>query len=70
MMLFVILPSMLMILLSILSVVKRLWQQLELAAELESDPQDFVDWSRWWLVDFNAAKTQLVLSLITLVLFI
>ena len=70
MMLSVILPSMLMILLSILSVVKRLWQQLELAAELESDPQDFVDWSRWWLVDFNAAKTQLVLSLITLVLFI
>ena len=70
MMLSVILRSILMILLSILSVVKRLWQQLELAAELESDPQDFVDWSRWWLVDFNAAKTQLVLSLITLVLFI
>ena len=36
-----------------------LWQQLELASELESDLQDIVDWSRKWLVDFNAGKTQL-----------
>ena len=32
-----------------------LWQQLELASELESDLQDTVDWSKKWLVDFNAA---------------
>ena len=38
-----------------------LWQQLELASELESDLQDFVDWGRKWLVDFNVGKTQLVL---------
>ena len=38
-----------------------LWQQLELAFELESDFQDTVDWGRKWLVDFNAGKTQLVL---------
>ena len=38
-----------------------LWQQLELASELESDPRDTVDWARKWLVDFNAGKTQLVL---------
>ena len=37
-----------------------LWQQLELASELESDPRDTVDWGRKWLVDFNAGKTQLV----------
>ena len=37
-----------------------LWQQLELASELESDLQDTVDWGRKWL-DFNAGKTQLVL---------
>ena len=37
-----------------------LWQQLELASELESDLQDMVDWGKKWLVDFNAAKTQLV----------
>ena len=36
------------------------WQQLELASELESDLRDTVDWSRKWLVDFNAWKTQLV----------
>ena len=35
-------------------------QQLELASELESDLQDTVDWSRKWLVDFSAGKTQLV----------
>ena len=37
-----------------------LWQQLELASELESHLRDTVDWSRKWLVDFNAEKTQLV----------
>ena len=38
-----------------------LWQQLELASELESNLQDTVDWGKKWLVDFNAGKTQLVL---------
>ena len=38
-----------------------LWQQLELASELESDLRDMVDWGKKWLVDFNAGKTQLVL---------
>ena len=38
-----------------------LWQQLELASELESDLQDTVDWGKKWLVDFNAGKPQLVL---------
>ena len=38
-----------------------LWEQLELASELESDLQDTVDWGKKWLVDFNAGKTQLVL---------
>ena len=38
-----------------------MWQQLELASELESDLQDTVDWGRKWLVDFNTGKTQLVL---------
>ena len=33
-----------------------LWQQLELASELDS-----VDWGRKWLDDFNAGKTQLLL---------
>ena len=37
-----------------------LWQQLELASELELDLQDTVDWGKKWLVDFNAGKTQLV----------
>ena len=37
-----------------------LWQQLELASELESDLRDTMDWGRKWLVDFNAGKTQLV----------
>ena len=37
-----------------------LWQQLELACELESDLRDTVDWGKKWLVDFNAGKTQLV----------
>ena len=37
-----------------------LWQQLELASELESDLQDTVDWGKKWLVDLNAWKTELV----------
>ena len=36
------------------------WQQLELASELESNQQNTVDWGRKWLVDFSAGKTQLV----------
>ena len=41
-----------------------LWQQLELASELESDLQDTVDWGRKWLVNFNV---QLVSKYINLV---
>ena len=37
-----------------------LWQQLELASELESDLLDTVNWGGMWLVDFNAGKTRLV----------
>ena len=37
-----------------------LWQQLELASELESDLRVVVDWGKKWLLDFNAGKTQLV----------
>ena len=37
-----------------------LWQQLELATELEFDLRDTVDWGKKWLVDINARKTQLV----------
>ena len=37
-----------------------MWQQLELASELESDLRDTMDWGKKWLVDFNAGKTQLV----------
>ena len=39
-----------------------MWQQLELASELECDlrERDTVDWGKKWLVDFNAGKTQLV----------
>ena len=37
-----------------------LWQQLELASELESNLRDTVDWGKKCLVDFNAGKTQLV----------
>ena len=32
-----------------------------MAARLESDIQDLVDWSRKWLVDFNARRTQFIL---------
>ena len=37
------------------------WQELESASELESDLQYTVDWSKKWLVNFNAGKTQLIL---------
>ena len=37
-----------------------LWQQLELAFELESDLRDTVNWGKKWLVDFSAWKTKLV----------
>ena len=36
-----------------------LWQQLELASELESELGDTVDLGKKWLVDFNAGKTEL-----------
>ena len=61
MMLSVIFLSMLMILLSKYDQASDLWQQLELASELEADLQDLVDWGNKWLADFNAVKTQLVL---------
>ena len=50
MMLFVILLSMLMILLSALKFYQAsdLWQQLELASELESDLKGTVDWGKKW----------------------
>ena len=38
----------------------NLWQELELVSEFESDIQDTVDLGKKWLVDSNAAKTQLV----------
>ena len=61
MMLSVILLSMLMILLySKCDQVSDLWQQLELASELESDLQHTVDWGKKWHVDFISRKTQLV----------
>ena len=34
-----------------------LWQQQELASELESGQRGTVDWGRKWLVNFNAGKT-------------
>ena len=37
-----------------------LWQQLELASELESDLRGTVGWGKKWLVDFNVGKTQLI----------
>ena len=37
-----------------------LWQQLELASELESDLRGTVDWGKKWLVDCNAGKAQLI----------
>ena len=38
-----------------------LWQEFELASELESELRDTVDWGKKWLVDFNVGRTQLVL---------
>ena len=38
-----------------------LWEQLDLASELESNLHDTVDLGRKWLVDFNAGKFLLVL---------
>ena len=38
-----------------------MWQQLELASELESDLRDTVNWGQKWLIDLNAGKSQLVL---------
>ena len=62
MMLSVILLSMLMILLSILSVMRHLicgnYQNWLLNLNLIYET---LDWSRKWLVDFNARKAQLVL---------
>ena len=40
--------------------VSDLWQQLELASELESDLQDTVSWGKKRLANFNAGKTQLI----------
>ena len=37
------------------------WQELESASKLESDLQYTVDWSKKWLVNFNAWKTRLIL---------
>ena len=34
--------------------------QLDFSSELESGLRDTLDWSKNWLVDFNARKTQLV----------
>ena len=38
-----------------------MWEQLELASELESDLRDTVDQGRKWLVDLNAGKSPLLL---------
>ena len=38
----------------------NLWQELELVSEFESDIQDTVDLGKKWLIDFSAAKTELV----------
>ena len=37
-----------------------MWQELELASELEFNLQHTVDWGRKWLIDFNSGKTHLV----------
>ena len=37
-----------------------LWQQLELASELESNLRENVEWGRKWLANFNAGNTLLV----------
>ena len=38
-----------------------MWQQLQLASELEANLRATVDWGKKKLVDFNAGKAQLVL---------
>ena len=40
--------------------VSDLWQQLELASEIESDLQGTVNWGRKWLVDVTAEKNRLI----------
>ena len=60
MMLSMILLSMLSTLYSKCDQASDLWQQLELASELESDQQDTVDWHKKWFVDFNSGKTQVI----------
>ena len=60
MMLSMIFLSMLSTLYSKCDQASDLWQQLELASELESDQQDTVDWYKKWLVDFNSGKTQVI----------
>ena len=71
-MLSVILVSMLMLLYSKCDQTSDLWQQLELASELESDLGDTVYWGKKWLIDVSVRKTQLswfcLTGLITLVL--
>ena len=68
MMLSIILLSMLMILLySKCDKASYLWQQLELASELESDLQDTMGWDRKWLVLEKLSLFQLA-GLTTLVL--
>ena len=37
-----------------------MWQQLELASELQSDLRETMDWGRKYLFDSNAGKIQLV----------
>ena len=59
MMLFVILLSVLMILLSTPSVIRHLiYCNNQMAAELESDLRDTMYWVRKWFADFNAGKAQ------------
>ena len=60
-MLFIILLSMQMILLSTPSGIIHMICGNNLASELESDLRNPVNWGRKWLVDFNTGKTQLVL---------
>ena len=57
----VILLSMMMILLSVLTdQASDLWQQLELGSALECALRDIFDMGKKWLVDFNAAKAQVI----------
>ena len=37
-----------------------LWQEVELASELESDLIGTINWDRKWIADFSAGKTELV----------